>query len=100
MEMTVLGGKAGNPDIEIGIKAVHSAVHHPQTLGKVERFNRTFQENAWFFPSAQAFIRYYNFEHKHASLGRKSPAECYFPKNDLKRSQTISSLGDVVTQLG
>lgn len=84
----------------LGIKAVHSAVHHPQTLGKVERFNRTFQENAWFFPSPKNYIQYFNYEKGHSALAGKIPAERYFPRKDFKRKNTISSLGDIVTQLG
>lgn len=81
----------------LGIKAVHSSVHHPQTLGKVERFNRTFQENAWYFPSPQAYIQYFNFEKSHAALSGKVPAEFYLFEEGFKKSNRISSLGVVVT---
>lgn len=84
----------------LGIKAVHSSVHHPQTLGKVERFNRTFQENAWYFPSPRAYLRYYNFEKKHAALAGNTPGEVYFQKEGFKMRAKISSLGVTVTRLG
>jgi transposase InsO family protein len=85
----------------LGIKAVHSSVHHPQTLGKVERFNRTFQENAWLFPSPQAYLRYYNYEKRHSALGGGAPpATAYFAQETFKDSKSISSLGVTVTRLG
>jgi transposase InsO family protein len=84
----------------LGIRAVHSSVHHPQTLGKVERFNRTFQENAWLFEGPQAFLRYYNYERVHSSLQGKTPADRYFPSKEFRSKSAISSLGRTVTKLG
>ncbi len=84
----------------LGIRAVHSSVHHPQTLGKVERFNRTFQENAWLFEHPQAFLKYYNSERTHSSLFGRTPAERYFREEGFKSTIEISSLGRIVTRLG
>lgn len=67
---------------------IRSASHHPQTLGKIERFWKTikeeFLERARFetFEEAQERIKYwikfYNHKRPHSSLKGLCPAERYF----------------------
>ena len=77
--------------IKQGITLKYSAVNHPQTQGKVERFHRTLKERtkhrgepatmsewqAW----AQKLRQEYNEERPHEALGMKTPAEVYTTDN-------------------
>jgi transposase InsO family protein len=71
----------------LGIRFDHSRPHHPQTCGKVERFQQT--EKKWLAaqPPAQTvaglhrqlsrFRRYYNEVRPHRALRRKTPWQAY-----------------------
>jgi putative transposase len=69
------------------MKHVRGAPYHPQTQGKIERWNQTLKnrillENC-FLPGdleAQicAFIEHYNHARYHESLGNVTPAGAYF----------------------
>jgi putative transposase len=69
------------------MKHVRGAPYHPQTQGKIERWNQTLKnrillENC-FLPGdleAQicAFIEHYNHARYHESLGNVTPADAYF----------------------
>jgi len=71
------------------IQIVHGAVRHPQTQGKVERLNRTLQEEMNHrgtprtLAACQAFFRAfrdrYNQERPHEALAMGLPAERYVP---------------------
>jgi len=73
--------------IEQGIRLHYGRVHHPQTQGKVERFNRTLDEELqhrgkprWLaeWPRALEEIReVYNEQRPHEALGMQRPAERY-----------------------
>ena len=73
--------------IEQGIQLHYGRVHHPQTQGKVERFNRTLDEALRHrgkpqqlaeWPRALEEIREtYNEKRPHEALGMKRPAERY-----------------------
>jgi transposase InsO family protein len=74
--------------IRLGVKPVHARVRHPQTIGKVERFNRTLKSELglggfWgLYESQRAFDSYvnlYNFERPHQALGMAVPASVYEP---------------------
>jgi transposase InsO family protein len=71
----------------LGVRFDHSRPYHPQTCGKVERFQQT--EKKWLAaqPSARTiaglsrqlarFRRYYNEVRPHRAIGRKTPWEAY-----------------------
>lgn len=72
--------------IRLGINVSHSRPYHPQTLGKDERFHRTFkaevlrQTFADLHRAQQRFDQWrtiYNFERPHESLNMQTPASCY-----------------------
>lgn len=77
--------------IKQGIRPVFSSVGHPQTQGKVERFHRTLsrhlnwrgipQEFNAMCTELARFRRIYNEIKPHDSLGRRTPAECYYPSS-------------------
>lgn len=72
-----------------GIRLIFSAVRHPQTQGKVERFHRTLGERlrwsgvpttfAGFVQAFAAFAVEYNDVRPHAALGLEPPAAHYQP---------------------
>jgi transposase InsO family protein len=87
----------------LDIQLVYARVRHPQTVGKLERFHRTFQENAWLFETPQAFVRYYNCERVHGALNGQTPAERYWPTpttKGIKKELVLTSLGKTVTRFG
>ena len=74
--------------IRLNIRPVHSRAYHPQTIGKVERFNRTlksevdwesFEGLAEFQVGLDAYLDLYNSKRPHASLGERVPASLYRP---------------------
>ena len=67
---------------ELGVQHIVASKRRPTTIGKVERFNRTYEEEAWRYRTLGAFIRYYNYERPHQALDYQFPAEVYF--RDLK----------------
>jgi transposase InsO family protein len=75
--------------IRLGVTVSHSRPHHPQTNGKVERFNRTLNTEVIgkrLFADHQhvqrAFDRWrsvYNTERPHDALGMQTPIQRYRP---------------------
>lgn len=71
----------------LGVGVRHSRPYHPQTCGKVERFQQT--EKRWLeaqppaetIPELQAlldrFVDLYNHQRPHRSLGRRTPADVW-----------------------
>ena len=71
----------------LGVRFDHSSANHPQTQGKVERFQRT--EKKWLAAQPPAktiaglqrqltrFRTYYNEVRPHRALGRQTPWEAY-----------------------
>ena len=69
----------------IGVVAKTSRPFHPQTCGKVERFQQTLKKWLRRQPLAadlaelqtqlDTFVAYYNFERPHRGIGRRTPAE-------------------------
>jgi len=71
----------------LGIRFDHSRANHPQTCGKVERFQQT--EKKWLAAQPPAktiaglqrqltrFRRYYNEVRPHRAIGRRTPWEAY-----------------------
>jgi transposase InsO family protein len=75
--------------IRQGIGIIHSRPFHPQTLGKDERFHRTFKAEIGQYCIGlslalcqrrfDAWRGVYNFQRPHEALGMKVPAERYRP---------------------
>jgi len=73
--------------LQQGIRLLFSAVRHPQTQGKVERFHRTLAERlrwagvpqtlAGFTASFAGFCQEYNYVRPHEALGLEPPALHY-----------------------
>jgi transposase InsO family protein len=71
-----------------GIRHVVSRPHHPQTLGKVERFWKTVMEEFWDRAKPQdladarerlsCFVAHYNFFRPHQGIGGLVPADRFF----------------------
>ena len=67
---------------ELGVRHIVASKRRPTTIGKVERFHRTYVKEAWRYKTLGAFLRYYNYQRIQA-LGYQTPAEVYF--RDLPR---------------
>lgn len=67
---------------ELGVQHIVASKRRPTTIGKVERFHRTYEEEHLSFKTLGAFLRYYNYKRPHQSLDYQFPAEVYF--RDLK----------------
>lgn len=75
--------------MRLGIKVLHGRPYHPQTQGKVERFNGTLERellNDGCFSSAaemqasfEWFRRRYNYERPHEALSMQVPGSVYRP---------------------
>ncbi|MGB9588786.1 MAG: integrase core domain-containing protein [Armatimonadota bacterium] len=63
---------------ELGIQYILASKRRPTTMGKVERFHRTYGEEAWRYRTLGAFFQYYNYERPHQALSYQFPAEVYF----------------------
>lgn len=61
-----------------GIQHIVASKRVPITIGKVERYHRTYDEEYWRFKTFRAFLRYYNCKRPHQSLNYHFPAEVYF----------------------
>ncbi|MDD5086326.1 MAG: DDE-type integrase/transposase/recombinase [Candidatus Nanoarchaeia archaeon] len=63
----------------LGIKHYLARVNRPQTNGKVERFFLTYKTEfgTGTFSNIKGYIRYYNEERLHMSLGYKTPKEVW-----------------------
>lgn len=62
---------------ENDIKHIFGGIGKPTTLGKVERFNRTFKELYPRFNCMEGFIEHYNYEKPHGGLNYATPASIY-----------------------
>lgn len=77
--------------IQQGIGIIHSRPFHPQTLGKDERFHRTFKAEVGQYCIGfnleqcqrrfDAWRHVYNFQRPHEALDMQLPAERYQPSN-------------------
>jgi putative transposase len=63
---------------ENGITHILGGIGKPTTLGKIERWFRTYDLEHSKFDFHWKFIEYYNYERPHMSLNYKTPAEVYF----------------------
>ena len=105
---------------EAGVRAATAAPFHPQTCGKVERFQQT--EKKWLAArrattiaglqsQLDAFRDYYNLERPHRGIGRRTPQQRWsasspaaagapLPQPRLRGSSTVSSEGAVAAGRG
>jgi len=60
------------------IRHILGGIGKPTTLGKIERWFRTYDQEHTKFQHHRRFIEYYNYERPHMSLNYKTPAEVYF----------------------
>jgi transposase InsO family protein/transposase-like protein len=70
---------------DVGVRAITSAPYHPQTCGKVERFQQTLKKWLRSQPTVatitelqaqlDGFRGYYNHQRPHRAIGRITPAE-------------------------
>lgn len=82
--------------LRLGIEVIHGRPYHPQTQGKVERFNGTLErellrdgsfETALELQSAFDSFRWeYNFERPHEALDLEVPASRYVPSTRRRPS--------------
>ncbi len=71
-----------------GIQHVVARAHHPQTVGKCERFWKTLQDELWHRVTLRdledararlsAFVAHYNFQRPHQGLEGMTPADRFF----------------------
>jgi transposase InsO family protein len=71
----------------LGVRIGHSRPYHPQTCGKVERFQQTFKKWLAAHDPAETlaelqdqldeFLTYYNTQRPHRSLGRRTPHDVW-----------------------
>lgn len=62
---------------ENGITHILGGIGRPTTLGKIERWFRTHDQEHARFNLHRKFIEYYNYERPHMSLKYNTPAEVY-----------------------
>ena len=60
-----------------GIQHIFGGIGKPTTLGKIERFHRTFRATYPRFNSLETFVDYYNNERPHAGIGYKIPSQVF-----------------------
>ena len=62
------------------IQHIVASKRRPTTIGKVERFNGSYEREAWRYPNHQDYIHHYNYERPHQALNYLTPADAYFKK--------------------
>lgn len=81
--------------MELGVLVIHGRVRHPQTQGKMERFNRTEAEECFNLPHYDfsqfgfdkvkylitGFLNFYNYDRPHESLAMDAPRDHYRPSS-------------------
>ena len=79
------------------VKHIRSRPHHPMTLGKIERFWKSIQNEFLFRAQFDSFeqavertaywIKYYNYKRPHQGIGGLCPADRFFEiQHDLKQT--------------
>jgi len=60
------------------IDHIVASKRRPTTIGKVERFNGSYEREAWRFSNHDEYIHHYNHERPHQALDYLTPADVYF----------------------
>jgi transposase InsO family protein len=60
------------------IQHIVASKRRPTTIGKVERFHGSYENEAWRYPSHKEYIHHYNYERPHQALKYLTPADVYF----------------------
>jgi len=60
------------------IQHIVASKKRPTTIGKVERFHGSYEQEAWRFGTHEEYIHHYNYERPHQALGYLTPADVYF----------------------
>lgn len=80
----------------MGIKHILAALFHPQTNGKIERYQQTLKGQvnrvAYDMPSdlrraIAGFVAYYNHHRYHEALGNVTPADVYYGRREMILAQ-------------
>ena len=97
-----------------GIKHVVSRAHHPETLGKCERFWKTVESEFWTRTRPEDlddaklrfkyFVDHYNHQRPHQGLGGASPADKFFGvadevRNAIEKTLDVNALRFAVGEL-
>jgi putative transposase len=74
--------------LDLGIKDVVTAVRHPQSCGRLERWHRTLKEECIWLQQWDSldhlddavwrYVRHYNYERVHSALGYCTPMEIHY----------------------
>lgn len=60
-----------------GIQHIRARIKHPQTLGKIERFHRSFDNEYPRHDGLDKYIYFYNYLRPHHALDLRTPASAY-----------------------
>ena len=88
----------------LGIKTKHARPYHPQTCGKVERFNKTMKKylaaqegietKKQLQRALDRFVAYYNDVRPHRGVGRRTPAGVFAARAKAGPSPSFVKIGD------
>lgn len=91
------------------IHHIRSRTHHPQTLGKIERFWKTIKEEfltPTLFESfedlqerTRLWVQYYNFRRPHQGIGGLCPADKFYEMSQDVRRVIEQGIADNVAQM-
>jgi transposase InsO family protein len=78
------------------LRHLHARAHHPQTIGKIERWHRTLKDEVELVvrlspgelcQAIAEFVDYYNRERYHEALGNVAPDDVYYGRRDAILAQ-------------
>jgi transposase InsO family protein len=91
------------------IRHIRSRPHHPQTLGKIERFWKTIKEeflSQTLFENfedlqdrTRLWVQYYNFQRPHQGIGGLCPADKFYEMSQDIRKVMEQGIADNVQQM-
>lgn len=84
-------GELINEELDDSIKEYKASPFHPQTNGKVERYQQTLKGQINLVPcdmpsdlrqAIESFVHYYNCQRYHEALGNVTPADVYYGRRE------------------